>query len=111
MAMTVLVVDDSVTMVMSLKTTLAMSGFRGGDGQQRPGGAGEVASGNQAQSDSHRHQHAGDGRNGADQKCARAAGLRFVPILTLTTESEAGKRDEGKRAGSDRMAGQAGVGQ
>ena len=28
MAMTVLVVDDSVTMVMSLKTTLAMSGFQ-----------------------------------------------------------------------------------
>ncbi len=27
MAMTVLVVDDSVTMVLSLKTTLAMSGF------------------------------------------------------------------------------------
>ena len=28
MAMTVLVVDDSVTMVMSLKTTLEMSGFQ-----------------------------------------------------------------------------------
>jgi two-component system chemotaxis response regulator CheY len=27
-------------------------------------------------------------------------GLRFVPILTLTTESEAGKREEGKRAGA-----------
>jgi CheY-like chemotaxis protein len=27
MAMTILVVDDSVTMVMSLKTTLVMSGF------------------------------------------------------------------------------------
>jgi len=26
-------------------------------------------------------------------------GLRFVPILTLTTESETTKRDEGKRAG------------
>jgi two-component system chemotaxis response regulator CheY len=27
-------------------------------------------------------------------------GLRFVPILTLTTESDAAKRDEGKRAGA-----------
>jgi two-component system chemotaxis response regulator CheY len=26
--------------------------------------------------------------------------FRFVPILTLTTESEASKRDEGKRAGA-----------
>jgi two-component system chemotaxis response regulator CheY len=27
-------------------------------------------------------------------------GLRFVPILTLTTESEGSKRDEGKRLGA-----------
>ena len=27
-------------------------------------------------------------------------GFRFVPILTLTTESDAGKRDEGKRLGA-----------
>jgi len=40
MAMTVLVVDDSVTMVMSLKTTLTMSGFPGGNRQQRQGGPG-----------------------------------------------------------------------
>ena len=38
MAMTILVVDDSVTMVMSLKTTLAMSGF-----QVETAGNGKVA--------------------------------------------------------------------
>jgi two-component system chemotaxis response regulator CheY len=27
-------------------------------------------------------------------------GLKFVPILTLTTESDGSKRDEGKRAGA-----------
>lgn len=27
-------------------------------------------------------------------------GLKFVPILTLTTESDAGKRSEGKIAGA-----------
>jgi two-component system chemotaxis response regulator CheY len=27
-------------------------------------------------------------------------GLKFIPILTLTTESDTGKRDEGKRAGA-----------
>jgi two-component system chemotaxis response regulator CheY len=27
-------------------------------------------------------------------------GFRFVPILTLTTEGEAAKRDEGKRLGA-----------
>ena len=34
-------------------------------------------------------------------KKARAlTGFRFIPILTLTTESQQGKRDEGKKAGA-----------
>lgn len=100
MAMTIFVVDDSATMVMSLKTTLTMNGF-------------EV-------------QTAGNGREALDKlqsglkpnliltdvnmpvmggmeliRSVRSiAALKFVPILTLTTESEAGKREEGKRAGA-----------
>ena len=31
---------------------------------------------------------------------ARKAGLRFIPILMLTTESDQGKRDQGKAAGA-----------
>jgi len=100
MAMTVLVVDDSVTMVMSLKTTLAMSGF-----QVETASNGKMAM---------ERLHAGIKPNliltdinmpvmgGMELiKNVRALpGFRFVPILTLTTESEASKRDEGKRAGA-----------
>ncbi len=100
MAFTILVVDDSPTMVMSLKTNLAMRGF-------------EV-------------ETAGNGRAALDKlhsglkpslvltdinmpvmggmeliKNIRALpSLKFVPILTLTTESETIKREEGKRAGA-----------
>jgi len=37
-------------------------------------------------------------------------GFRFIPILTLTTESEASKRDEGKRLGATGWPGQASIG-
>jgi two-component system, chemotaxis family, chemotaxis protein CheY len=96
----VLVVDDSVTMVLSLKTTLKMNGY-------------EV-------------ETAGNGREALDKLKAglkpnliltdinmpEMGGLelirnvrainefRFTPILTLTTESEASKRNEGKLAGA-----------
>lgn len=100
MAKTVLVVDDSITMVMSLKTTLSLNGFKA--------------------------ETAGNGREALEKLKAglkpdliltdinmpvmggmelirnvRAmAGLKFIPILTLTTESEAAKRSEGKLAGA-----------
>jgi two-component system chemotaxis response regulator CheY len=100
MAKTVLVVDDSVTMVMSLKTTLSMNGF-------------EV-------------ETAGNGQAALDKlfagikpslvltdinmpvmggleliaKIRAIPGMKFIPILTLTTESDNAKRDEGKRAGA-----------
>jgi two-component system, chemotaxis family, chemotaxis protein CheY len=100
MAKTVLVVDDSVTMVMSLKSTLSLNGF-------------------QAES-------AGNGREALDKLTAglkpdlivtdinmpvmggmelirnvrSMPGLKFVPILTLTTESEVAKKNEGKLAGA-----------
>jgi two-component system chemotaxis response regulator CheY len=100
MAKKILVVDDSATMVMSVKTTLEMNGF-------------EV-------------ETAGDGLEALDKlkagskpdliitdvnmpnmgglefiKNARALqGFSFTPILTLTTESEAAKRDEAKKLGA-----------
>lgn len=100
MAMKVLVVDDSTTMVMSLKTTLTMNGL-------------EV-------------ETAGNGKTALDKliaglrpnliltdinmpvmggleligKVRAMPGLKFTPILTLTTESDTAKRDEGKRAGA-----------
>jgi two-component system chemotaxis response regulator CheY len=100
MAKTILVVDDSSSMLMSLKATLTMNGF-------------EV-------------ETAADGRLALDKlkagirpdliltdvnmpnmggleliKNIRALGhLKFVPVLTLTTETDAAKRDEAKRSGA-----------
>jgi two-component system, chemotaxis family, chemotaxis protein CheY len=100
MAKTVLVVDDSTTMVMSLKTTLSLNGFRA--------------------------ETACNGREALDKlkgglkpdliltdinmpvmtgfeliRNVRAMpGLKFIPILTLTTESELAKKNEGKLAGA-----------
>lgn len=100
MARMILVVDDSVTMVMSLKSTLTLNGF-------------------QAES-------AGNGREALDKleagfkpdlivtdinmpvmggmdlirKVRSMPGLKFIPILTLTTESEVAKKSEGKLAGA-----------
>lgn len=100
MAITVLVVDDSVTMVLSLKTTLSLNGFQvetAGNGQQaleklkaglKPGliltdinmpvmGGMELI-----------------------RNVRAMPGLKFIPILTLTTESDGAKRSEGKAAGA-----------
>jgi two-component system chemotaxis response regulator CheY len=100
MAKTILVVDDSITMVMSLKTTLSLNGFQA--------------------------ETAGNGREALEKlqagfkpdliltdinmpvmtgmeliRAVRAMpGLKFIPILTLTTESELTKKNEGKLAGA-----------
>ena len=100
MAMKILVVDDSITMVMSLKTTLTMHGFEV-----------ETANNGQAALDK---LHSGIKPNliitdinmpvmGGLELIAKSRsmpGLKFIPILTLTTESNTAKRDEGKRAGA-----------
>jgi len=100
MAKTVLVVDDSVTMVLSLKTSLSMNGFQV-----------ETASNGQEALDKLK---AGlkpsliltdinmPVMGGMDliRNVRAMPALKFIPILTLTTESEASKRDAGKRAGA-----------
>jgi len=100
MAMTILVVDDSVTMVMSLKTTLTMSGF-----QVETASNGKVAL-DKLQAGVKPNLILTDinmpvmGGMELIKNVRAMPGLRFVPILTLTTESETTKRDEGKRAGA-----------
>ena len=100
MAKTILIVDDSATMRMSVKSTLEMNGFL--------------------------VESAGDGVLALDKLKAgvrpdliitdinmpNMGGLeliknirarpdcRFTPILTLTTESLSAKRDEGKKLGA-----------
>ncbi len=100
MAKTVLVVDDSVTMVMSLKTTLAMSGFAVETANNGQVALEKLQSGikpNLILTDINMPVMGG---MELIRNVRALPGLRFVPILTLTTESEAGKREEGKRAGA-----------
>ena len=100
MAMTILVVDDSVTMLMSLKTTLAMHGFQVETANQGQAALDKLTSGlkpNLILTDINMPIMGGMELIG---KVRALPGCRFIPILTLTTESEAAKRDEGKRLGA-----------
>jgi two-component system chemotaxis response regulator CheY len=87
-------------MVMSLKTTLEMSGF-----QVETAGNGKAAldkirlgiKPNLILTDINMPVMGG---MELIKNLRALPAFRFVPILTLTTESEASKRDEGKRAGA-----------
>ncbi len=100
MSKTIMIVDDSSTMVWSLKTTLEMNGFAvetASDGVQAltrlKGGV---------KPDLIITDINLPNMGGLELiKNVRALpGFRFTPILTLTTESQAEKRDEGKKLGA-----------
>lgn len=100
MSKTILVVDDSATMVMSLKASLEMAGFKvetAGDGVQA---LTKLKSG--VKPDLIITDINMPNMGGMDFiRNARALpGLRFTPILALTTESQQGKRDEAKKLGA-----------
>jgi len=100
MAMKILVVDDSITMVMSLKTTLTMNGFEvetASNGQQALDKLNAGCKPNLIITDINMPVMGG---LELIPKLRAMQGLKFIPILTLTTESDAAKRDEGKRAGA-----------
>jgi len=98
-AMKVLIVDDSVTMVLSLKTTLTMNGFEVETANNGQAALDKLKAGikpNLIVTDVNMPVMGGLEMIG---KVRALPGFRFIPILTLTTESEAAKRDEGKRLG------------
>ena len=100
MAMTILVVDDSATMLLSLKTSLTMNGFQvetAGHGQAALDKLNSGLKPNLILTDINMPVMGGMELIG---KVRAMPSFRFVPILTLTTESEASKRDEGKRRGA-----------
>jgi two-component system chemotaxis response regulator CheY len=100
MAMTILVVDDSPTMVMSLKATLSMNGFEVETANNGQAALDKLNSGIKPSlilTDVNMPVMGGLEFIG---KVRALPGFKFIPILTLTTESEASKRDEGKRLGA-----------
>ena len=98
MAKIILLVDDSVTVLMSVRTTLEIAGFKVETAEDGVKALAKLNAGlkpNLIITDINMPNMGGI----EFIKKARAI-LRFTPIITLTTDSHAGKRDEGKAAGA-----------
>ena len=99
MTKTVLLVDDSATMIMSVKALLTTNGFA----------AITASNGHQALIEIKKQKpdliitdvNMPD-MNGFEliQQVKQLPGMRFVPILTLTTETDSSKRDDAKKLGA-----------
>ncbi|WPL11755.1 response regulator [Thiorhodovibrio litoralis] len=96
----ILIVDDSATMVYSVKTTLEMNGFdveTAGDGVQA---LAKLKGGVKPDLIITDINMPNMGGFELIKNVRALPGFRFTPILTLTTESQADKRDEGKKLGA-----------
>jgi two-component system chemotaxis response regulator CheY len=100
MEKTILVVDDSPSMVMSLKATLTMNGFRvetAGDGKLALGKLSAGVKPDLILTDVNMPNMGG---LEFIRTVRGMSSFKFVPILTLTTETDSAKRDEAKRNGA-----------
>ena len=100
MAKTIMIVDDSSTMLMSLRNSLEIAGFKvlaANDGQpaldQLLGGAKPDL----IITDINMPHMGGIEFIG---KARAVSGFRFTPLLVLTTESQQAKRDDAKKLGA-----------
>jgi len=100
MAKTIFLVDDSVTMLMSVKANLEMNGFKvetAGDGVQA---LNKLKGGVKPDLIITDINMPNMGGLELIKNLRTLPAFRFTPILTLTTESLAAKRDEGKKLGA-----------
>jgi two-component system chemotaxis response regulator CheY len=100
MAKTIMIVDDSATMLLSLRTTLQMNGYEVETATDGQAAVDRLASGLRPDliiTDINMPR-----MGGLDliRHVRGLTGFRFTPILTLTTESQAAVRDEGRRLGA-----------
>jgi two-component system chemotaxis response regulator CheY len=98
MAKTVFIVDDSATMLMSVKQTLEMGGFKVETAQDGLEAFNRVKGG--LKPDLVITDINMPNMNGIDFIRNARTILRFTPMLALTTESQAAKRDEAKKLGA-----------
>lgn len=100
MSKTILIVDDSPTMIMSVRATLEMNGYRveaASDGSRAMSALNAGLRPDLIITDINMPNMGGL----EFIKQARSTNsCRFTPILTLTTESERAKRDESRRLGA-----------
>lgn len=100
MAKTILVVDDSSTMILSLKNNLELAGYSvltasdGVKGLERMRAAPKP---DLIITDINMPNMGGIEFIG---KARATPGFRFTPVLVLTTESQQARRDEAKKAGA-----------
>ncbi|MFC4060349.1 response regulator [Planomonospora corallina] len=97
---TIMLVDDSATILMSIKSVLTKAGYGVETAVDGKDALGKVTGGLRPDliiSDVNMPQM--DGITFA-REVRKAAGMRFTPILMLTTESEASKRAQAKAAGA-----------
>jgi two-component system chemotaxis response regulator CheY len=98
MPKTILLVDDSAVMLMSVKQTLEMAGFKVETAKDGVEALNKLKGG--FKPDLIVTDINMPNMNGIELiKNARTL-LRFTPILALTTESQAAKRDEAKKLGA-----------
>jgi two-component system chemotaxis response regulator CheY len=100
MAKTILIVDDSATMLMSLKSSLTLGGYQVESASNGQEALDKLKGGLKPAlilTDIKLPVMGGLEMIG---KVRALPGCRFFPILTLTTESQTAKRDEGRRLGA-----------
>lgn len=98
MAKTILIVDDSSTMLMSVRQTLELAGYAVEAARDGVEAMGRLKTG--LKPDLMITDINMPNMNGLELIRNARTVLRFTPILALTTESEASKRDEAKRLGA-----------
>jgi two-component system chemotaxis response regulator CheY len=100
MAKTIMIVDDSSTMLMSLRTSLEIAGFKVLEANDGSVALKTLQGG--AKPDLIITDINMPIMGGIEfiSKARALAGFRFIPILALTTESQQGKRDEAKKLGA-----------
>jgi two-component system chemotaxis response regulator CheY len=97
---TIMIVDDSSTMLLSLRNSLEIAGFKvleANDGSVALRTLKGGARPDLIITDINMPHMGGIEFIG---KARALSGFRFIPILALTTESQQGKRDEAKKLGA-----------
>lgn len=100
MSKKIMIVDDSATMLMSLRSSLEMSGFAVETATDGVNALNKLTGGYKPDliiTDINMPKMGGLELIG---KARALPGMRFTPILALTTESQQAKRDEAKRNGA-----------
>jgi two-component system chemotaxis response regulator CheY len=100
MAKTIMIVDDSSTMLMSLTNSLEIAGFTVVSASDGAVALGKLKTGSKPDliiTDINMPNMGGIELIG---KVRSLGGFRFIPILALTTESQQATRDEAKKLGA-----------